>query len=598
MLKECAYCYSKKILYLCECQIYLCNDHRSLHTKRDHETLYSIKDNKYESNKLTIDEIKEIQFNIFINDFKECPHQDLFKNNVTHKKESCECKPDWVCITCGYKGCSRESYQNKSKGHSIKHFKETGHPIVIKIDGHLVHCYHCDEFIKIKNYYSLRKYFGIDDVNDQENEFNKSLNNEINYNQERNNNIKDTENNHEKNNNEFHITENEKNLGKIVDKGISYVGIENIGNTCYNSSVLQFIGSIIVNENIDLDFHFNLCDDNPIVCFCCQFFKFLNCIKMNREQQKEQLIEIINIEPLIKIIEKEFGLQRTCQYDASEFFCLLLSKINEYENLYLIPKITDIFYIEIKRDRSCKSCNTQRKEIVEYTPFLIVPVRNSIVESVYSYFNGDKLDCNCGEYERISILRIPKYLIIVLRRVVTAKEAESYKSEEDNANNEFYNENNTLNESNNDENNIKMDNLNINEDHLNINEDNIKIKKKVNIKTIDLSEFYNPITPSEKSINNLVSLGFTSNEALKALLKSCNDENAAAEYLFNGGDLSQRENLIYDFYCSVIHVGNKCTSGHYVFHMSKKFFGENLTISDTKLFIGDIKEDSYIICFK
>ena len=65
---------------------------------------------------------------------KECTHLDLVKK-VTASSNVCEeCAalgdsyPDArVCMVCGYVGCCDGS-KNK---HMLKHFKETGHPIVM-----------------------------------------------------------------------------------------------------------------------------------------------------------------------------------------------------------------------------------------------------------------------------------------------------------------------------------------------------------------------------------------------------------------------------------------------------------------------------------
>ncbi|KAG0418787.1 Ubiquitin carboxyl-terminal hydrolase 14, partial [Dictyocoela roeselum] len=523
-----------------------------------------------ESKKLTQSQIKQIEFQIVIDDYQECPHQSTFDIDLVHKNESCGCDVEWVCISCGYKGCSRPSYYNKCKGHSLQHYKETRHPVVIKINENLVYCYECDMYVSINNYYTLRNKLEIGDPDGNLNkETVKGLeSSDMNDNDGSNNeNIKNYTENYKKDamENTSGSTNHDKNLGyEISNTKTNYVGIKNIGNTCYISSVLHFIGSIIIKEPIDLQLHFNMCPELPHTCFCCQFFKFLVCLKNNDRQ------EIINIEQLIRIIENEFGFVRNCQHDACEFFCLLLSKIDEYERLSLIPKITNLFYMETKRGRNCK-CNSNNT--FEKTPFLIVPVMADIADSVYSYFKGNELDCRCGQTEAVRIVQLPKYLIIVLKRVVTSRDKE--------------------NKNNGNENKINgCRNVDHNEYEI------VKINDKVRIERLNLGSLYDPIVPRDSAIDELTNLGFSKEDAFQALKKSLNDGNVAAEYLFNGEDLHLRENVEYNYFCSVVHIGDNCMSGHYVFHMSKEFFGECLTISDTKLFKGDITADSYIICFK
>lgn len=68
---------------------------------------------------------------------KNCEHFDKIPDNTTPRTKGCEeCEnsgSEWValrmCLTCGHVGCCDSSPGT----HATRHFKETGHPVMIAL---------------------------------------------------------------------------------------------------------------------------------------------------------------------------------------------------------------------------------------------------------------------------------------------------------------------------------------------------------------------------------------------------------------------------------------------------------------------------------
>jgi uncharacterized UBP type Zn finger protein len=86
--------------------------------------------------------------------FKKCTHTS-FDISQVHSRLSkpmtwtchCDVSSDvWMCLTCGFVGCSRE--KNK---HALEHFKESKHPIAICLNSKHCWCFTCDEWVTEDN---------------------------------------------------------------------------------------------------------------------------------------------------------------------------------------------------------------------------------------------------------------------------------------------------------------------------------------------------------------------------------------------------------------------------------------------------------------
>jgi len=77
-------------------------------------------------------------------EYKACPHTQKLVQIAKDFKPidpanvhcgECELSTNlWFCLTCGHLGCGRESYGGGGgKNHAINHYKNTGHPVVVKM---------------------------------------------------------------------------------------------------------------------------------------------------------------------------------------------------------------------------------------------------------------------------------------------------------------------------------------------------------------------------------------------------------------------------------------------------------------------------------
>jgi len=116
--------------------------YKTIDTTIDNTKKKSKEENNVEEDKSIWHSVVPKEDCIHVNDFVKDSEgvQDGFKNN---KCFVCEDKTEnWYCYTCGKVFCSRYV-----KGHGLKHYEETGHPILLSFSDLSTWCYLCEEYI-------------------------------------------------------------------------------------------------------------------------------------------------------------------------------------------------------------------------------------------------------------------------------------------------------------------------------------------------------------------------------------------------------------------------------------------------------------------
>lgn len=193
------------------------------------------------------------------------------------KCSSCEISQNlWICLTCGTVGCGRTQYDGTGgKGHGIDHWRSSGHAVAVKIgtitptspDGEIdadVHCYICDELRICPNLGKSLAELGFFPVNGGHSKILSS----------------------EKRMSELQLEQNQKldlesshhSVGKPVECAPSLVGLENLGNSCYVSSIIQMLLRIpsfssIYSDPLNIERHQKMCRRDASVCVVCQMNK-------------------------------------------------------------------------------------------------------------------------------------------------------------------------------------------------------------------------------------------------------------------------------------------------------------------------------------
>ena len=172
----------------------------------------------------------------------------------------------WLCLHCGYLGCGRRYYDGRGgNNHAVDHGKETGHCVVVKMgtitpEGKAsIHCYKCDDEILDENLAEHLAVFGIDVQSQRKTEKTQA---------------------------ELELQANlNLNLSKIIEQGQLLIpkygpgmtGLNNLGNTCYMSAVLQVLFSLqpFIDRYMPaaIEHISNCTKPKPALCYHCQIYK-------------------------------------------------------------------------------------------------------------------------------------------------------------------------------------------------------------------------------------------------------------------------------------------------------------------------------------
>ena len=125
------------------------------------------------------------------------------------------------CLNCGITFCSRR--ENK---HSLEHWKECGHSVVVDLLNRQVWCYSCDSFIIVN---IIEELFNECDSNSKSDSNNES----------------GSENDRHSDSDDLNSTLQGTSDNLLQASMIGQIGLSNLGNSCYINSALVLLTSFI-----------------------------------------------------------------------------------------------------------------------------------------------------------------------------------------------------------------------------------------------------------------------------------------------------------------------------------------------------------------
>ena len=545
--EHCAYCWRGLELWLvvCRCGLVLCIKHQKLHLgKKDHNTLYFIKriDGTLSvySTKLSKEHCLEIETrvsnllnhgdaddeDVFFGEKKfDCLHvSGSSKRGINSDKREDKCGACglesnlWSCLECGYIGCGREQYGIEGSGHALCHFQETSHPVsafirdLYNLEPKAVFCYVCDSFVAETP--GTGKNRGPS-LKRRDPDANVRARTALGGSSKR-----------------MAPEQHEMQPG---GKHSKYVGIENQGNTCYISSVMQMIAHTVDVKRLET--HFRRCAAMPLECILCQTVRVLTSIKSGT---------FVPIVDFIELIFESFPVfKKNAQQDASEFFIYLINQIKTAESEGCMRKITGIMDYELNNIIECSCGLLKRRK--EDSFFLNIPFEQKVSRGLKSYLEPVSYSCECGGIgKNISYFRIlPEYLFVIVNRC---------------------------------------------------GDDGMKIKDSLLSDELAIQNFLETV-PDQKHAESLAMLGFGRKKVADALVLNDNDADAACNTLLSRDTFNLRTKKTYKMHSAVCHRGDNVTSGHYTW--IKKEGSGLVHVDDESVRTGteDTLCKAYIICY-
>ncbi|XP_064418348.1 ubiquitin carboxyl-terminal hydrolase 13 isoform X8 [Latimeria chalumnae] len=296
------------------------------------------------------------------------------------KCTKCELRENlWLNLTDGSVLCGKRFFDGcGGNGHALEHYKETSYPLAVKLgtitpDGADVYSFDEDEAVLDPHLAKHLAHFGIDMLQMQV-----------------------TENGVTSNDKKPRISEweviQESGLKLKPIYGSGYTGIQNLGNSCYLSTVMQVIFSIPEFQrayvgNLQRIYDFSPLD--PTQDFNTQMAKLgqgLLSGQCSKPLMKSELIEQVmkeeykpqqqGISPrmfkaLVSRGHPEFSSNR--QQDAQEFFLHLINLVERNSNGSENPSDVFRFMVE-ERIQCCQSRKVRYMERIDYLMQLPVPV--------------------------------------------------------------------------------------------------------------------------------------------------------------------------------------------------------------------------------
>ncbi|KAG4090772.1 ubiquitinyl hydrolase [Neocallimastix lanati (nom. inval.)] len=364
---------------------------------------------------------------------KQCKPLKLEEQSLAHCSE-CDLKENlWLCMICGNLGCGRQQYGGiGGNGHALKHFETTGHAVSCKLgtitpEGNAdIYCYTCNDS-KLDNHLAEHlNNFGINIKSQKKTEKNIT---ELQIEQNMNLDIKMT-------------TKDGKELEPVYGPG--FTGIENLGNSCYMSSILQMMFAIpeVAQRYLDLSFDQSLGDCKPAESYLCQMTKmadgllsgrYSKPIDKNSPQKFQKGISPSMFKSLVGKGHPEFSTMK--QQDAAEFYQYFLQYIELNEKKYGNDP-TNVFKFSLHERLQCKQCkkvrltkikdnmvtinvpvNKKEGENNEYEPVSFDSCLSQLAIEEIVEFNCPNCKTKTEALKSTKFLTYPQYLVTKIERM-------------------------------------------------------------------------------------------------------------------------------------------------------------------------------------
>lgn len=348
-----------------------------------------------------------------------------FEIKTENSCNDCEIKKHlWICFECGNYGCGRKQYGVEGNGHAYDHYTNKKHPIAVLVESIDVYgnndtfCYECNDFVKNKNLNEKVKTGRKESksfhcvaaaANEKEKEKRNADKEEESKSDDslltQGSTVDYGDADGQVVSTKPAITKGEKKERKRIKEVIrKHVGIKNMGNTCYISSVMQMLANVVTVQNE----HFYDCSIDPLSCMNCQMNRVINCINMHREYlEVDSTIEEVPITDFLNLIYTNFTIFTPgVQQDASEFFLFFINCVKQSK-----------FCFELDYLSECECGRTDRQTAENL--FLLVPFRNKVSDAVNASMSSMEWNCPCGKIgKKTPHFRIlPEFLLVFLNRI-------------------------------------------------------------------------------------------------------------------------------------------------------------------------------------
>lgn len=280
----------------------------------------------------TNDDIKAWEHEVFL-----CEHSADIVQTPAHVDLShcalCDLAENlWICLSCGTIGCGREQFGSSLKGnsHALSHYDATGHAVAVKL-GSLsadetscdCYCYKCNEEVKVPDLAAKLLSFGVDLRSAVKSE--KTL----------------IELNIDTNKSWQFALDGADGAQFPPVFGPGFTGLQNLGNSCYLNSVLQALFSIDEYRAYFLNLQFDKSVPNAALDLPSQMIKLHHGLLSGQYSKPSSLkgdgyqtgIKPAAFKALVGADHEEFKTNK--QQDANEFLLYLFDKLDRQFGLQL-----------------------------------------------------------------------------------------------------------------------------------------------------------------------------------------------------------------------------------------------------------------------
>ncbi|KAG9391472.1 Ubiquitin carboxyl-terminal hydrolase [Carpediemonas membranifera] len=316
----------------------------------------------------------------------------------------------WLCLTCGHLACGRANYDGTGgKGHALEHFKQTGHPLSVKLgslsaDSNDVHCYACDDEVTDDSLVSHLNGLGLDISKLSATE--KTL----------------TQLTVDQNNNLDLLSTLEGGTDLKPAHGPWVLGLHNAGNLCYASSVTQ---AILLNPEVRTSFplttHFAQCTQpSPYSCVKCQLARLRAALEpgVPRSEIEPHTADLVRVTAPMLCTGEEQGRQQ----DAMEFAGQLFTALDQH----LLGKHGP-WHFTMRYRMECTACGSvlyrtgqQETEL----PLFVADVQDgaAVQQMITAFFQPAAVEYRCESCgcractQTASMEQFPELLVVTAKR--------------------------------------------------------------------------------------------------------------------------------------------------------------------------------------